>query len=338
MKVKTNELNSILASLIPGVSFRGIEEQLSHFMFTGNNIVAYNDWFCIKYPFVTDFSCSVKADKFQKVISGITEDELDLSLEKNRIKISSKSIKAKLSVLVEGSIMDFIEKITPGDLWENLPEGFLEGIQLCLFSASRDMTKKELCAIHVDGSRIYSTDNYRLSLYKMEDVISEVLLIHAMSAVELVKFPVVDFNTTGSWIHFRTKDGIVFSMKKMMGSGISNIENVFQVKGMGAAIPAQFKDALDTVISVFSEGASYLDRKVAIEIKEGILRCRNQGQEGWVESNIEIETDREVSFLINPVFLSQVLERTTRMKISKDKALFVRRNFKHVMVLPRKSS
>ena len=78
-----------------------------------------------------------------------------------------------------------------------------------------------------------------------------------------------------------------------------------------------------------------MDKIVYIRIKGEKLTCKAKKEIGWIEKTIDIEKyDGELKFMINPIFLSQVLDKATTVIISENKALFVNEDFNHIMALP----
>jgi len=73
-----------------------------------------------------------------------------------------------------------------------------------------------------------------------------------------------------------------------------------------------------------------------LTITDNKICCRAEKQNCWIEQDIDIEYNSEtIQFDINPIFLAQILEKSTTMKIEPGKALFESGdNFKHVMAMP----
>ena len=68
MKIKKLELINILQRVKPGLAKRDVIEQFTHFIFTGESVITYNDEICISHPLKTDFVCSAKSEEFFKAI------------------------------------------------------------------------------------------------------------------------------------------------------------------------------------------------------------------------------------------------------------------------------
>ena len=97
MKVKKSELVDALSKVKPGLAKKEIVEQATHFIFSQGEIITFNDQISIMHPFDCDFDFSVKGEEFFKIVSGITEEEIDLSLKDNTLHIKSKTINIRMA-------------------------------------------------------------------------------------------------------------------------------------------------------------------------------------------------------------------------------------------------
>jgi uncharacterized protein YbaR (Trm112 family) len=344
MKLSKEVLYNALLKLRPGLAKKEIIEQATHFIFTGKEIATYNDRICITYPFETDFKCSVKGEEFFKLISGTTEDSINITLKDDQLNIGTKRIKAGLSTLVNETdkVEEFIEKIKKDRKkveWKKLPEDFTQGAFFCMFSASKEIMKGPFTCIFVSDDDIYSTDGLRASHYKMKSKVEKNFLVRAKDVAELVKFEVTEFSMTDNWIHYRTKDDIGFNCRHILEDYPypKKVKTLFEINsGIPVVLPDTLKPTVDTV-AVLAEGDVDINKTILVEIIKDEIKCTAERERGWVEKSVETKYDGpKISFFINPIFLSQVLARTTTFMISAEehKALFKTDNFTHVIALP----
>lgn len=341
MKIKRLEFIDVLAAVRPGLAKREIIEQATHFIFTGTEVVAYNDYICISHPLKTDFKCTVDADKLYKVLAGIDAEQIDISVDKGEFKISAKKTKSGLSSFKEGKILEYIQGLglkEKDKKWKKLPEGFIEGLFLCMFSASTDMTHGILTCIYLDGEDMVASDDLRISWYKMAGSIDRKMFIPVQSAVELVKFPVVEYAVTKvegvtAWIHFRTKEHVMFSTRTI-GGDYPSVFSHFEMEGKKLTLPKELQSAVKYV-SVLADGAIDIEKKVKVDVEKDSITCTGACAVGWVSRSIPVEYDgRDFSFQINPIFLHEVLGKSVKVLVGKQSAKFTSGKFKHVMVLP----
>lgn len=337
MKIIVAELKDKLSKLMPGLAGRSPIKDVKHFAFLEKEIITYNDQVCIGVPFQTDFMCTVPADELLDILSGINETEIDISLQGNVIAFQSPSTKAELTIQKESQLLTMINSLDiPEEGWKRLPEDFLTGIGLCAFSTSKDMTQGALNCVAVNGTQVYSSDTFRISSYTMkQDMNAGLILIPVVAVKDLIKYRVDQFCVDKSWIHFEDESGLVFS-SRILPTDYPDILSLLNLEGITTVeMPKELKEILGST-ETFTRGDFEIDKKVQISVSTGLMVCRVENQSGFVEKNLTINYQGEsFNFFINPVFLSQILEKSTLMKIheSRNKALFLSEQFKHLMVL-----
>lgn len=325
--------------MIPGLAKKEILQEASHFIFTGTDICTYNDRTCIVYPYKTDFQCSVKGQEFYKLLYGVTEDEIEIGVEDNYLKFGSKSLKAGLSVLIDEKekvvpMIDSIKRSMKKLTFSPLPDNFVEGSFLAMFSTAKDATRGVLTCVCYNEDNIFSCDGLRASHFKMS---SNVVfsLIHYKNVIDLVKFPIVEYALGKSWIHFKTENSVAFSCRVLLEEypkkAIEIFENADQ--GVKISLPKKLKGVVETV-TVLAEGDIDTSKVIKVEIAKNLVKCTAKKERGWVENSTEIDyKDKPIVFHINPLFFAQILDRATDMVIGERTALFITDTFKHIIAL-----
>ncbi len=351
MKLNRNELLKAIAVVKPGIASKEIIQQMVHIIFMGDYIASYNDNISVIAPFKTDFKTSVHGEEFYKAIDIVNEEEVDISIDKALLKIKSKRTKAGMSTIVgenekvEERITDLIARTNAKRFWKTLPEDFLAGVSLCMFCTDKDMTRGVTTCIAVKGGELFSTDNFRASKYVMKNKMDD-MFIPSISALHLVKYNVTKYGTSEGWIHFKTEDGILFNCKTMIGVyPFESMMDFFREPSDEIILPKELQEAMKAA-SAFAEGEVDIAKSVEITIEKNILTCRSEKDRGWIEKEIVLEKPvrKKLLFYINPIFLDQILNRTTSFFIASrkedpeeplpDKAIFTSENFQHVIALP----
>lgn len=342
------ELIRILTSLRPGLGTPDYREQSTHFIFTGEDIATYNPRVCISYPFKTDFNCSVWADSFFKILNKLMTRKIRLEVKGKKLKLSGKRkeqrVKGEISTLIhdERDLVDHLIKERREEIgeWKDLPKDFLTGINMCLFSASRDATSGQKICLAIEGESIYSTDEYRVSKYKMSKEMSS-FLVPAMQMMELVKFDVNQYYLADRWAHFRTPYGVIFSTLRYMPSPDETslpqmLEPLFEDVGdYEFDLPDKYlRSSIDSV-AVLCEEEFDVDKIIDVEIKEGRIFCQSKGELGWLKADTTIEgEDIELKFGIPAQLFLDILKRSNKIRTDgKTKALFQTDNFQHLLPL-----
>jgi hypothetical protein len=335
--MEKNELLRILKAVKPGLASKGIIEQFTHFIFSGEAVMTYNDEVCISHPLKTNFQCSVVAEDLYKTLSETKKNEaVKLEMENGHLIIKTGKRMSKLSTEVEKDaekMIDMLELDKIGE-WQSLPDEFLKALFLCMFSASKDMTKGKATCVCISNEFVLSTDDVRISLYTLPKSTEFFTLIPARSVQDLVNYDIVEVNLQKNWIHFRTKDKVMFSARIM--EDVFPVEEAFDflnVEGEQFSLPEGLKDLVNSV-TFMAEGQIDTEKRVELIIKKDTILCKAQKSVGEIEDSVDFESNREFHFFINPFFLSQVLEKATTMTTTENVAYFHSDNFEHLISLP----
>lgn len=325
--IKTSELISALSKIRSGISTKGLIEGFANYSLDNDFIRTYNDHVCISYPFKTNVVASVKAEDLNAVLNKIDGETIELSVVDNSLLIKGGNTKAGL-IKTDG-----VKHIPITGEWKDLPEDFLQGLSLCSFSAADTMSMGILYCIYVNKNTIYSSDNFRISKYSLKQEMSDVFLIPAKSAEEVVKFKVDKYLLDESWVHFKSSLGVIFSCRIVNGV-YKDVDKYFEVEGKEFILP-DIKKYVDSSL-VMADGKREFEKRIEMNLSKDQITLRGETETGWIESKVPCKLDIEDSFkvAINPIFLIEVLNKSTSITIIKGRALFKSENFQHVMVLP----
>lgn len=345
MKIKRKDLLNVLNSVKPGIDTSKVLEQRTHFIFTGEDVMTYNGEVSILCPFESDFQCSVKSDDLLNALSKSTSEMVTIIVDKGKMIITLEGRNFGLSVFTEeahaeilDSMLEDLSALEDENGWSSLPEDFIYGASLCIFSASKDRTggdQNTLYAIRVDGKNLYCTDNLRGSHFEMCEAMGD-FLIDINHIINIIKYPIVSWAHQNSRIYFSTEDNLIFMANTILGQ-YPDFTKLFNFEGETLELPDGLKEAINHVV-IMAEGDTELDRNAEICIKNNILICKTKKDTGWGEAKLDMDyTGEEIIFNVNPAFLSQVLEKTNKIKVgaSAFRAQFSLEGFRHLMMLRR---
>jgi hypothetical protein len=335
MILEREELLDALNAVMPGIDKKDIIEQMTHFQFTGDNLVAYNDAIHIKYPFKTDFICSAPAKPLHKLISSLKGERVSLKKVKGTLKIKSKETDSELNIVVENDIDHILTKIEE-DLakqkYKPIPADFTEAAHLCSFSAAKDETQGTLTCVHIKGTTIEAGDRTRCSRYVMEKKMPE-FLIRASVPNELVKYNVTRYAVSESWVHFKTEEGAFFSCRRVKGDYLDYDKFFDDFKGVKVVLPEKLAEALNTLLA-FSDEGWMVQPYTEIIFKKDKLVCKVQSNVGKSTRQMKLDYNKkERSIRINPYLLKQVLDKANTIFIGSRMAMFKHDKFKHIIAL-----
>uniref|UniRef100_A0A6M3KXF5 DNA polymerase n=1 Tax=viral metagenome TaxID=1070528 RepID=A0A6M3KXF5_9ZZZZ len=340
IKIKRAEFLSVLEKLKPIIE--DSNEFGSNFYFYNNKIFVFSNEICIFYPFVFingegNFpNCFLSADKLIDILPVISDT---LDIKKDSINFKSKSVIGKLKINpIPNEMIDIIKffdlnKIEK-DKWLKLPKNFVEGISLCLFSVAKSSPVLYLKCINVNEDKIISSDNLRVSRFKI-DTIKDNFLILNNSASEIIKYNIIEYQLSSPWFYFRTKEGILICLRRI-NEKYRDTDNFFDsFKGKNIILPKGLKETIDKA-AILAEGDSYLDKEINIIIEDNKIKCIGENNMGLIEAILPIESKVKINFSINPIFFSSILNLSSYMTVGSDRILFKSKNFEHLIALVNK--
>ena len=334
MKIKKDELlNKLNLLKSTALGWKGILDISNTFIFTGDHLIAYNDKTSMCIDFETDFECCIPGLSFYEIINKIKKDTITIKLEKDELNIKGGNIKAMFKII--DTDINFIKELFKlGKVkWKKLPEDFFEGLHLCSFSVSNDLTRPIFTALYIKDNNIYSTDNLRISRYEMDSSIKDEILIPASSLVEIQS--IKNFNKyylTDGWIYFKNEDNMIFALRTVEGEYPDASHFFDNVEGTIIELPEDLINNLEAV-SVVIKDQHELDKKINVQIFEGQIICKGEQEIGWVETTDFVKTNEQLEFTINPQFFYQVIKKNRNLIYDENIVMFHSKKFDHIISL-----
>ena len=327
---RKNLLNALLA-VKPGIANKEIVESMTYFYFSGSNVISYNDIISIQYPLKTDFKTFVKADDLFKVVSKVKADQISLDLKDTSLIMKAKNVQSKFATIEDNDIsarVKVIKQSVDKCKFKTLPENFKEVTRLCSFIASNNESDQTLTCVSIKGDLISATDNVRIALAKLSSSMPD-MLIKASEIKNLINIDPIEYSVDNSWIHFKSKIGCVFSIRKVNGS-FPDVAQFTKFKGTNISLPKSILDGLD-IASVFVDST---EPSVQISLKRGWCRIFKDGEGGTVDYREKIPYEgKDVNFTINPTFLVEMLAHSTDITVASDKARLTSGDFTMITAL-----
>lgn len=347
MKTEKNKLLTVLNTVRLALSSRKIVDDLRHFYFTGSHVVAYDDIICVRYPFESDelSGISVPAEDFYKVVNNLPDSEITITYKDNKISLKAGKTKASIKTqkgenIALGVLATGIQDVKN---WDNIPKAFVEGLGLCVFSVSADMTNLKFTGVFVLEDAIYSTDHLRISRYIMPKpgFGERSFLIPGSAVSELLKFPFIEkYAVNDKWVFFKVaiaNDGsppIDFCVRRLDDREYPDLDDFCEWEGMVVTLPETIKGAVETALAM-ANGETEAEKLIQVEIDKKVIRCRGENDRGWIENELDIDLnlERMITFQVNPEFLLKVIGITRDMTYMEGRAKFETPEFCHVMAI-----
>jgi len=321
-------------------------EQAQHFIFADDRVLAYNDRIAISAPLPhkTGLRLTVPALDLHKILGDIAEDEVSLQMgEDGELAVSSTTTHAGLSTsALEGHLLELITSLKLDELgnWHKLPKDFIKGVKLCAFVLSRDKANIAFSSVRVFPDRLLATDSWRISRYTWEegkdaaDDDLDFTLPHD-SVMEIGKHDLAFFINKGGWVHFKNKEGLVFSARTV-DIKFPDCDQYLKLQGETINLPPGLAIALQSIL-VFSPGNQADEREAVIVFGKGKVTCKSRNDRGWIERSVYmpgLKAPQNIpSIQVNPMFFLDVLKQTTSMAVGESRVKFVAGTFEHIMNL-----
>ena len=339
-EISVQDLVTKLDAVAPGLSKKEILEQATHYIFSGERIITYNDKISVSTPYTEiSESFSVKAEDFYKILKGISEDTVFFQLKDNMITLTTDSTEAELAITTEESTV--VELYKSLDI-ENQkkkkikdPAEFITALDFCKFCASKDLTADALFCVCVEGDKVMAADDIRVSVFNLKEKFPK-MLIPATMLGELTTYPLKEYAVAESWTHFFMENGTAFScrtvdddypdMEEFLNETTES-ENITPV-----ALPAELRAVLETVIPM-CKGDSEMEKIVEIAYNAKDVKLIAEKETGKLKKTIKYNSGIDVSFMINPIFLKDIMGKCDTFNLLGDKSVihFSAGSFNHII-------
>jgi DNA polymerase III sliding clamp (beta) subunit (PCNA family) len=332
LTVNRLELLTALKKVKPGVSTKDLIAEYACVYLSKDMISSFSERMIVscQFNFTEGLECLVDHSVLVSVLEKLKSETVNISLTENELKLSTDNIESGIAT-ISGKHPDIK---MPDELFP-FPEDFMEALEFCSFSVSRDMTMPSATCIHVHGDKVLSTDTKRVTQYQME---SPTKFDFHVPYIVFKNLKGYNFNSMGksdNLIHFVEEDGTLFSFYQMeMDREITpeKAAEFFNMEGTEVEFPQGFKEVVDRA-SVMTEGLIELDFLVEISLAKNKFEVFSKKESGWFREKGNIKYDGEpVKFKTSAPFLVAILSKTNKAKIGK-MCLFSGDNFSHVMVM-----
>ena len=341
MKVKAEELLKALETVKPALAQKDIVPEMTHFVFDGNYLSAYDDKISISVEFQSDQTFCVKGDDLFNIISKLNkEKEVTITKKKDKVTVKQGRRSATLATSEGTFINEYIESVhdSISEEFSELPEDFVKGLSMCYPCASGDASSGVFNCVSVENNRILSSDRNRIGVYYLGSDIDEPFLIKASAVHKLVNYEITHYLVADKWVHFLTENDIIFSIRKVDAEDgfpdfIYLIEQAEKAKNK-IDLPEEMKDMIDFA-SIMSEADVYYKKAfITIDGDKLTVKCKTKERGSAIASTkLKKSSKKKIEFVINPTFLLYTIGLAKSIKVDGKKALLTAGDFKYLVAL-----
>lgn len=327
MTIQKKQLLESLKKCMPGIETgNSVLQGADSFVFHNGKIFTYNDIISVSVPIEQTglveetVEGAVKAKEFYSIIEKFPSDEIEFVVKEKGWLLKCGRAEAELN-LQEFDFESRLNDITPTEEWIEVKDDFVQGIGVCQMTNN----KTALSGIYINGKDIISTDGYQINNFKMKNEIPE-FYISDKSSNELLKVPGIKFmQLQGSWVHFKSEDGTVFSVKTLQSSSFpySKVKalvdsNDFTKMELHAKFPAEMFNAIERATSF---GMEISERTaVKLELSENGIVVSSERTSGRYAEKIswedKVEGVGDLVIYVDTTMMKFISNRSTEFYLS----------------------
>jgi len=317
MEVIASDLKDVLDRLSNILTNKGIVEDANKFVFNNETIHVFDGETFIRANFKTDVSGAVEGQSFLKYIDKLGTAKITIAKDEGKINI--KKGRSVASFVVEEDVSMPVE---PDELpWKKAPGNLIQALTTCSYTCGQDYTDMRSVVIHVAGDFAESTDEERITRYKLNRSIKSEFFVPADIVPFLAKAKVVQYAKTDDWMFFENQNGDLICHRNItFGEPYEDLEKVVNEcnEGNPIELPDKMYDAVEKAAIFQSDLKVESDRRVTIRCKGGKIRVESRGTHGNFLEILPCAIEGSFSFLINPAFLMQIMEKSNSIFFHQD--------------------
>lgn len=343
IELNRQDLIDVLNVVKDGIAKTPISEQLTHVFFLNTHIGCFSGERFIFVKYDTGLTLSTPVAALLPVLDRMDGEKVKLTLDGTTLKLQSKRSRSGIAINLDVSIVqDALAIVQETNPYTRMPPIFYKGLEFCMFSASVDITQGILSCICTRDGVMYSSDDLRITRYNVRTDAEQVnfsnLNIQIFDAEIILKNKPGGYRFRERWTIFISAPTdtrqVIIGITQFEGN-FPDVDEFFTMEGTEITLP----DALAGVVTEaahFCEGMFTVDKKLKLTIASDKVICRSENNRTWFEKEIEHAQSipNEITIVINPLFLSQILEKTRVAVVGDGRVFFVSDDFEHVLALP----
>jgi len=329
------ELLKKLVMAKPAVSAQSYIPILSHFLFTGDAVTAYNDINAITVLCDTGMQCCLPAELLIKTLSSIASEMVTLFKADNHVLLSAGRSKIKLPML---PVEDFpyTKKKSSKVLGSfNMTNTMLKGLKKCLIGVGNDTAHPAAMGVTLDPfysptqAAFYSTDNVTLSrfVFNTDDEQHDPIIIPTFFCNQLLSLAESDKNIhveiyTGSLLAI-FGDGTLLFTKTLADLQPMDFPSVIgrYLSADGCKtfdIPDVFEQAIERALLI-QAAESFKNTTATVANRKLLLESVSKFGEARDEMSYNGE---DVNFRIDPSRVKRISQAVSKMALLPNVMLF----------------
>lgn len=312
MRVNREEMLKRLEAVSAGLAKREIIEQSQCFVFTGGQVMTFNDEVAVRTESPLEAEGAVQAAPLLALLRKLPEDELDVSVAEDGLSVKGKGRRA--TVRMESEVLLPVDGVEDPGEWKKLPDGLLDAMRVAMSCCSGDESHFLLTCVHIAADRVEASDDFQILVYPIKTRLKKPTLLRRDSVSKIAQTDPTEWSETDGWLHFRNPSGLVLSCRRYM-EDYPDVGKFLDVEGGKAKFPKGIDEALDKA-SIFSS-ENPVGNQVTVSLSPGRLRLEGKGPSGWYREQKKVDYDGDaLSFAIEPKLLLEISRRSNECIVS----------------------
>lgn len=313
-------LVNALETLYPSVSTKPAQEEMGDFRIA-DNILRASDGLTqtqVTLPESTGLNLRIKADKFFRLLKGLSDDEITITVKGNDLTVKGTKSTAKYVVSHSADFLDSLDFDVSE--WMEAPKLFTSALKLCLASASRDASRGVLTGVMVSKDWLIGSDGYRISRFPVSLTLDKPVVLSA----DLVKqisphaSKITGWAVKGDVAFFKIGDNAIVAGKLMYGD-YPNVAPFFEEteKLTGVVeLPDTIRSSLKRHLDQLGELPSTAQDVIVKLSGDTVTTISTDKVTFSLEETAKLEkaVDGSTSFKVHPSVLMEILDKTRAMK------------------------
>lgn len=333
VKVIREDLLTTLQAAEAGLSNNEKLEQSTCFCCRKGKIITFNQEVCVRVPspFPKEFTGAVQSRSFLGWLKKVPERNLTVKFHDHELELQGKGKGTKVRFAQKITLpLDDVE-VPDKDGWSDLPANFNEAISIVQECTGNEKKKTALACVHVTPRWVEASEGFQATRYKIKLPIDGPFLVKPKGLKHVVAMGCGEINVGREWVHFRNPLNVVVSCRRY----VEDFQDLTSALQMDGGVSAELPEGLEGAVErgeVFSKENQ--DNFLVVAIEDGLLTVTAVGATGkcWEDHSVRYKGD-PFAFLIAPNMLAEVVKRSNKVKITREKLKVKGPNWSYVTAL-----
>lgn len=273
--------------------------------------------------------CLVPGAPLLYLLRNLVDDEVEIVCEGDQLVVTANKVKGVFTVFGDMEKPEVISILSYKMSTSEISD-FVNVVGFCRFGASRDLTEPALCGVRVEENKAFACDRYRVIRSYFVKPLSGLTCTIPLKFIDILVKYKKDVESIGrleegdvgqTRFVVRLKDGTMIRTSLISGE-YRDVEIYFPStdKFQMVEFDEDFEIVLDRHIGFLKEVNS-LDKEIKFDLqKEKCILTSTSGELGTLKEELGMvfPIDEEIGFVINPLFLKDILKKCPGFKYFSD--------------------